>query len=282
MSRCCLLAALLAAPAFAQERASPGLDDLMHARNIAMGGAYRSLGYGAEAVGGNPAAIAMFKRYQIEASGLWDPVSNFGFGSASVADSASSELATGISYGLVTMGDGETRRTGHVNTVALAVAFGTYLSIGVAGRNHIITGYNDTNSITVNAGVVARPWDWLSISVSGHNLIDNFNPDIKRFFSAAVSGMWGTFSPAFEIKGDFNQPTPLFTIGTGIEYILADYVPLRVGYSYDGPRDVHAISFGAGFFYEGSGVDLGYRHEVNGPGRMLALTVKYQIGGGGG
>ena len=71
MFRWGLLAWLVATPVLAQEKASPGLDDLMHARNLAMGGAYRSLGYGAESVGGNPAAIAMFKRYQVEASGTW-------------------------------------------------------------------------------------------------------------------------------------------------------------------------------------------------------------------
>jgi hypothetical protein len=279
MFRWGLLASLVATPVLAQEKASPGLDDLMHARNLAMGGAYRSLGYGAESVGGNPAAIAMFKRYQVEASGTWDPVSNFLVGSAAVADSASSDLATGLSYHVITMGDGETRRTAHVNTLALAVAFGTYVSIGVAARNHIITGYNDTNSITMNAGVVVRPWEFLSLSVSAHNLIDNFNPDIQRFFSFAVSGMIARiFSPAFELKADFNQPVPRFTVGAGAEFLLADNFPLRAGYSYDGPRDVHAISFGLGFFLEGSGVDIAYKHEINGPGRLLALTIKYHVG----
>jgi hypothetical protein len=177
------------------------------------------------------------------------------------------------------MGDGETRRTAHINTLALAVAFGTYVSIGVAARNHIITGYNDTNSITMNAGIVVRPWEFLSLSVSGHNLIDNFNPDITRYFSAAISGMIARiFTPTVEIKADFNQPVARFTIGAGAEFLLADNFPLRAGYSYDGPREVHAISFGVGFFLEGSGVDVAYRHEINGPGRMLALTVKYHVG----
>lgn len=271
-----VLAVLLSLPALAQEKASPGLDDLMHARNVAMGGAYRSLGYGAESVGGNPAAIAMFKRYQVELAGSWDPVSNFLFGSTAIADSASSDLATGLTYHVVTMGDGETRRTAHINTLALAFAFGSYVSIGIAARNHIITGYNDTNSITMNAGIVVRPWEWLSLSVSGHNLIDNFNPDIQRFFSLAVSSMIARiFTPTVELKADFNQPVPRFTIGTGAEFLLADNFPLRAGYSYDGPRDVHAISFGLGFFMEGSGVDLAYKHEINGPGRILALTIKY-------
>ncbi len=278
MFRSGLLALLLALPALAQEKASPGLDDLMHARNVAMGGAYRSLGYGAESVGGNPAAIAMFKRYQVEASGSWDVVSNFLAGSVAVADSASSELATGLTYHIITMGDGETRRTAHVNTLALAVAFGSYVSIGISGRNHIITGYNDTNSITMNAGIVVRPIEYLSLSVSGHNLIDNFNPDITRYFSFAASGMIGRiFSPAFELKADFNLPVPRFVVGAGAEFLLAENFPLRAGYSYDGPRDVHAISFGVGFFLEGSGVDLAYKHEINGPGRMLALTIKYHV-----
>jgi hypothetical protein len=280
MLRWLSLCLVLALPAYGQEKASPGLDDLMHARNFGMGGAYRSLGYGAEAVGGNPASLALFRRYQVEASGAWDPTNNFLFGEVAVADSQSSELATGISYDIITMGDGETRRTAHVNTLALAYDLFGVVAIGVAARNHIITGYNDTNSITMNAGLVVHPFEWLSLSVSGHNLIDNYNPDIKRFFSFAASAMIaGSFTPAFELKGDFNDPIARFSVSTGAEYIVADNFPIRAGYSYDGPRDVHAISFGFGFFLEGSGVDIAYRHEINGPGRMLAVTIKYHTGG---
>ena len=37
------------------------------------------------------------------------------------------------------------------------------------------------------------------------------------------------------------------------------------------------VLVGVGFFLEGSGVDIAYKHEINGPGRLLALTIKYHV-----
>lgn len=281
MFRSCLCAAaLLASAAWAQDKAMPGFDDLMHARNLGMGGAYRPLGFGVESIGGNPAALALYKRYQVEASGAWDPATGFGFGTVGVADSASSELAMGMTYHLVTLGDGETRRTAHINTAAFAINIANVFAIGLSGRNHNIVLHNETNSVTMNAGIVIRPWEWLSVSASAHNIIDNFNPDIQRYFVFGASSLlFGQLSPVVDVKLDFNDPTRArASVAGGVEWLIGNSVPIRAGYSFDGLRDVHAIAFGAGFFAEGSGVDVGYRHEVNGPGRMIAITVKYQVG----
>lgn len=256
----------------------PNLGDVMQARNIAMGGAYESLGYGAEVIGGNPAALSLFKRYQIEANGAWDIPSGYATGSVSLADSVSSALAMGISYHFVTYGAFE-RRWAHLTTVAVALPLAEWLHLGLAGRHQVITGASNTNSITLTAGLVIKPWEWLSLGFSGHNLIPNYNSDVTRFFVASISGQFaGQLSPVFDLKLDLNQPTPRFAYQAGLEWLIAMRFPLRVGYQLDAIGNHQYLSGGVGWFVEGSGFDVSYRHELLGQeGRLLALTVKLQL-----
>jgi hypothetical protein len=55
-------------------------------------------------------------------------------------------------------------------------------------------------------------------------------------------------------------------------------VPLRAGFVYDQiAGNAKYLSFGSGFFYQGSGVDIAYRHEIGGfNGRLIAITIKLQ------
>lgn len=276
--RCWLLVALLSTQAFAQTAASPSLEDLMHARNVGMGGAYRPLGYGAEAVTGNPAALSMYKRYQLELSGSWDVAQPFGFGTIALADSATTEIAAGIAYHLVTLGSGDTQRTAHLSTVALALPFGQVVHLGLSIRHQLFTGANDNNSLTMNAGLIVKPLEFLTLSVSGHNLIDVRNREVPRFLSFGAAVNFGMLSGCAEGRADFGDPSHVrWAAAGGVEYIAGALVPLRFGYSWDGIRNSQSIGMGIGLFIEGSGVDFGYQHELGGNnGRLLALTLKLQ------
>ncbi len=281
LQRLPLLMTVMAASAWAQTSTpvvGPTLNDLQQARNIAMGGAFESLGYGAEVIAGNPAALSLYKRYQIEANGAWDVPSGYVTGGVALADSSSSALAMGISYNFMTFGAFD-RRWAHLTTVALAFAIADWLHIGLSGRHQVITGATNTNSITMGAGVILKPWDWLSLGFSGHNLIPNYNSDVVRYFVASVSSqIAGQLSPVFDLRMDFNQPTPRFAFMGGAEWLIASHFPLRVGYQADNIGHHQYISGGAGWFVDGSGFDLSYRHEIKGDeGRLIALTVKLQL-----
>ncbi|MDP1915516.1 MAG: hypothetical protein Q8L14_04665 [Myxococcales bacterium] len=256
----------------------PDLRDMMHARNLAMGGAYHSMGYGAESIGGNPAAIAAFKRYQIEASGAWDVPNGMGFGTLGLADSTN-QIAGGISYHFVTYG-GLERRYGHITTMAIAYSIAQWIHLGLAGRHHVLVGASNTNSITMNAGLLIKPAEFISIGVSGHNLINNFNRDITRYFVASASLLIvGQLTPCFDLRADFNLPTPRFAYHAGLEWLIAMAFPLRVGYQHDDIMNHRYLSGGLGYFNQGSGIDIAYRHELGGAeGRLISVTIKIQLG----
>ncbi len=278
MVRSLLLVLSLSLPAAAQTPAGPGLSDLMQARNFGMGGGYNALGYGAEVVGGNPAGLSLYKRYQLEAGGAWDVPNGYGFGMVALADSATSALSMGLSYHFATWG-GTDRRWGHITTVALALPLAEFLHLGVSARHHVITGATNTNSITMTAGLVVRPVSFLTIGLSGHNLIPNYNPDVARFFVVSFAGQFlGQLSPTFDLRMDFNGPQTRLAYQGGVEWLAGMSFPLRLGYTYDGIENHQYIGGGLGYFSEGSGLDVSYRHELGGAqGQLIALTVKMQL-----
>lgn len=263
--------------ALGQSAVSPDLRDLMAARNLAMGGAFESLGYGTEAITGNPAAVSLYKRYVTEATGTWDIPLGYGNASLGIMDSTAA-VAAGVSYQFVTFG-GTERRWAHLTTLAVSLPLGDILHLAVAGQYHALVGASNTSSFSVNAGLIFHPATWLTLGLSGHNLISNYNVDLSRYFVASVSSLlFSQLTPAFDLRGDFNQATPRFAFAGGLEWLIAETVPVRAGYQYDGIASHQYISFGLGYFSNGSGVDVAYRHELSGEaGRMVSLTVKLQV-----
>lgn len=256
---------------------APDIRDAMSARNVAMGGAYESLGYGAEAITGNPAAISIYKRYVMEATGSWDVPLGYGYASLGIMDSTA-PVAAGVSYQFVTFGGAE-RRWAHLTTLAVSVPIGDIVHLALAGQQHVIVGASSTNSISGNAGVIFHPAAWLTMGISGHNLISNYNVDLSRYFVASVSSLIaGQFTPAFDLRVDFNQPDPRFAFSGGLEWLIAETIPVRAGYQYDGISGHQYLSFGLGYFSSGNGVDIAYRHELTGQaGRMVSLSLKLQV-----
>lgn len=272
-----VLVASLLLPAAAPAQAGTGLRDVMHARNYAMGGAYRAHGLGAEAIAGNPAALPLYRRYQLELTGAWDAQTKFGFGSLAIADSATSEIAAGVSYDYVSLGRGEERRTVHLNTLALAVPLGGSFFLGASGRHVLMPGR--ANAVTMDAGLLIRPVPSLAIAASGHNLIDIHNPDVTRYFQLGSAFLGNLFTAAFDVRADFqDEEAPQLSYGAGLEYVTGNAFPVRGGYSYSAVTRTHFLSGGLGLITEGGGMDLAYRHELGGAGsRMLALTIKVQV-----
>ncbi len=269
-----LLSTLLG-PALCAAQSPPGIIDLMHARNFAMGGAYRALGGGGESVGGNPAAMVTQKMYAFELTGAWDSETKFGFASASIVDSQTSQLAAGLSYHFVSLGRGEDQRTAQVTSLGLAAPLSETVYVGVAGRHLLISG--TANAITLDAGLLVRVSDALKVAVSGHNLIDIRHPEMSRYYAVGLVYGVGALTAAADLRVDFAAvPSTQVAYGAGLEYVVSGAFPLRAGYSHDNITGNEFLSAGIGFQTSGNGgIDFGYRHELGGTkGRLFALTLK--------
>ncbi|PTL79051.1 hypothetical protein [Vitiosangium sp. GDMCC 1.1324] len=283
-----LSALLLSTLALAQEDAGAGtvtapraedLRDILSARAYGMGGAWRALGVGAESGTGNPATLAAFHTYRIEATGAWDWVGKDAFGMVALADSSTSMLAAGVSYQLVSLGKGAERATAHVNTVSMALPIAESLMIGVTSRYLLMRGARQANALTGDAGILFRPSEAFSLGVSAHNLINTGNPELTRYYSAHAGVFAGMLTIAADVRADFetnNRTT--FTYNGGLEYILGQNIPVRAGYTWDGFTRSSQLGVGIGVLTQGGGIDLAYRHDFGGEnGRLIALTFKVQV-----
>jgi len=266
---------LVLAPALVNAQTEPSLRDVMHARSLATGEAYRGTGLGADIVDGNPAMMSVYRRYQIELSGTWDPGNRFAYGSASLCDSQTNRVAGGLSYQIVSLGQGATRRTAHLNTIAVGFPVFEFLHVGVAGRHVSMTGAETANAITIDAGLALKLGS-LALSAAGHNLVDIHHPDLSRYFVFSGGFVSGTFSLGADVRADLGSSSARVMYAGGAEYVFGNSLPVRVGYAYDSGSGSHFLSGGIGFFSESGGIDVAYRHELNGRGRMLALTFRMQ------
>jgi opacity protein-like surface antigen len=275
-----LLALCLSTTVYAQSDVED-LRDIQSARAYAMGGAYRALGLGTEAVLGNPAAIAMWRMYRMEAHGAWDTAGKDAFAGVSLMDAKTSELAAGLDYHILSLRSGEGRATAHFSTLAFALPITQGVFIGTSIHYLRLTGPRRANSSTVDAGLLLRFSDSFTAGFSAHNLIDTQNPELTRYYSAHVGYLTGLLTVAADVRADFeSQDKRILTYSAGVEYILGQVLPVRLGYTYDGFSKASQLGMGLGFMTEsGGGIDLGYRHDLGGDkGRLLALTIKLQVG----
>lgn len=267
----CVSTAALAQPA-------EDLRDVMSARAYGMGGAYRALGLGTEAVLGNPAAMALFPAYRVEATGAWDVERKEGLLGISVLDAASSKLAMGIDYHWVSLGRGGARSSAHLSSLGVGLPLSQAVMVGAVARYLRLSGESRyANSVTADAGLLLRLSPSFIAGASAHNLIDTGNSELTRYFTAHVGVLTQQLTLAGDVRADFvTDDKSTFTYSAGLEYLFGQLLPVRAGYTYDGFKKVSQLSTGLGFISEGGGgLDLAYRHDLGGEkGRLLALTLK--------
>jgi len=270
-----LLLQLLLHPLLALGQSEPNLSDLMRARNYGMGGAYRSVALGGEAITGSPAALALRRRYEFELSGAFDSQTKFGYGSIAVIDSQTSDLAAGISYHFASLGRGDQQRSVNLTTLGAATAVTENIFIGLAVKYLLESGAVSANALTMDVGLLVRLSDSLIASFTGQNLIDIRKMDLSRYYALGLAYVAGPFTVAVDARADFTGPSSRFAYHGGVEYVLGGAFPLRAGYAHDNILQTDFISGGIGLAGKGGGIDFAYRHELrDGGGRLFALTLR--------
>jgi hypothetical protein len=270
----CLLLLALPLPALAQV----SVRDTAHARSIGMGGAYRALGLGADALLGNPASMSLLKAYQIELTGAYDFAARDGYGILALRDSSTSDLAAGLNYQFLAMGTPAARRFGHLATLGISFPIGNALIIGASGKYFNQSGAARANAGTMDVGLAVRPGGGLVIGLGAHNVVDTTQPELARFFTGSLAYLGSSFNVALDVRSTLRGDTGAPMLNLGGEYMFGQSFLARLGYAHDFFTSQNFGSIGVGFFGEGGGVDLAYRHEFgNLDGRLLTLTARLQM-----
>lgn len=246
------------------------------ARGGALGGALRAFGNSTDAVFTNPANMAAGELYHIGAVGeFWPEARRYLFGAA-VVDSLTGRVAGGLGGYYMTQDPDGIDRSGGEGRLALAFPFsekfmlgatGKYLQLrqdgpGPFGRDPFSGGLRRRSfakTFSVDLGATVTPTKGFSIGLLGANLTNPAHGLLPLNVGGGIGVGSRTFTLEADVLGDFttwNRNT--VRAMAGFELLVADAVPLRLGYRYDDGAESHAISAGLGY------VDRSFSAAVSG------------------
>jgi len=270
-----------------------GYGEFETTRSAAMGGALRAAGNGTTAPFLNPAGMALSKVYHLEAYGQGSPETERHAYGGVIVDSLTSRLAGGlaVSGGFLDAGDPATSLDRSWIDVRLALAYPIVdeLSLGLGGRFLKLTegGYGPLgdsrvsgglksdggegrsamqNLPTFDAGLAIRAGEIVRIGASGQNL--TFQGD--GLLPATVGGGIAVATDNFTIEVDgvadlTSYVDPTARVMAGGELLVADALPLRLGYRFDQGASSHAISGGLGYLTREFMIEASVRRTIAGP-----------------
>ena len=245
------------------------------ARLLGLAEAQRALTSGNDSIYVNPAGIAISKMYSAEANYLDDFRGSDRRVNASVIDSQAGPVAGGLAYTYYkrrpdSSTNDTVRSEAHRVELSTAMQLAEGFAFGVTSRYmNVKRTVNDEkddelsyNIFTLDAGIQWRIWQGLSVGLVGYNLTNSSKEEIPISWGAGLGWQFGAFSAEADVRYNAKVGNPTFSFGAG--YVIAEYVPLRAGVSYDRRAKTVAISAGLGFVLDRLHIDVGYRQLVNG------------------
>lgn len=268
-------------------------------RSAAMGGAMRAAGNGTTGVYMNPASMTSTRVYHIEAQAQVTPEFGRHVYGGTIVDSVTSRLAGGFAVnGGFLDGDGIDRSWIDVRlalaypiTDAFSVGFGgRYLKVvqdglGPLGESKASGGLRDDgggrfaleNLPTFDAGIAIRAGDILRIGLSGQNLSYPDDGLLPTTFGGGLAIATEDFTIEADGVADFTSYEEIAArIMGGGELLVADAVPIRLGYRFDQGAASHAISGGVGYLGREFSIEGAVRRTIVGPdATVLVFSVAY-------
>lgn len=255
------------------------------ARGLGLGLGLRAATLATSALAYNPAALSNGKLYHAEGSADYlDDVDTFALGAA-IAESHPSQVSAGVAArGFLSGDDGGYH--GWDGRIALGVPVSDQFSLGVAGRYMSVgTEVRDENTGELNDVELTEGFSFdaslrfaigqaVQVSAMAYNFFGADSPLRPR-----LAGLSMAFVPtpklAIGVDALFDLDTfstTEKTLGAAAELLLGKYFPVRAGYVWDDPRDLHFVTFGLGYTSPTAAVDLGVRQGVIGHHNTRILT----------
>jgi hypothetical protein len=272
-------------------------------RSGAMGGALRALGSGTSALFLNPSAMTTTRVYHIEAQAQLSPEAGRQIYGGNVVDSVTGRLAGGASFSGGFVDPNATHRSLLDVRAGLAFPVSDRFSIGLGGRwlklnqesvtapftvDGISGGLGDpagsraarfsfVNSLTFDVGVTAKLGDHVYLAAVGQNLTYPNN----GLLPTTVGGGLGFANANLSIEGDgiadlnsWGKPTARVMVGG--EYLVADHVPIRIGYRFDQGAALHTLSAGLGYISPEFSIEGTVKRSLSQPGvTTMIFSVAY-------
>ncbi len=269
--RCALVLLLVAGAAAADNRVqdpgSPWPTTVDMPRATAMGGAHSAIATGNDALAVNPAGLAQFRRYHLEVDGLYDSKFPAQAVLASLVDSATGPVASGVLWSRWASGQPSGRGEGWSLGLAYSGVIGPGLFLGGETKYlHFHTPDGMVQKLVQDVGFLAKRgnFSWAAV-------VQNLSVDkVPLFPILATAGVaWGTDSDwhlAFDYRADFSDTSNVKSrLAGGVEMLVGDALALRGGATWDTSAKQWWLSAGVGLLTEKGGIQLVWRRRVEGP-----------------
>lgn len=267
-----------------------------------MAGAQQVWGGSTTAVFVNPANLALYRVYHLEGIAAFGPEARRQSYGGAVVDSSTSRLAGGVGGTWSQLDPDGIRRQWTDLRLALAYPLADRVHVGVTGR-YLRLNQGTTrgpfgaslasdgtstaaivNEFTFDAGAAISITEQLRVAINGRNLTAPGTGLVPLGLGGGVGWSNKTVTVEADTLVDFT------TFGSararamiGTEVLLADRVPLRVGYRYDAGTKTHALGFGAGYVDRRFSFELGARRDVvaDHPATTIGAGLRFFIDAGG-
>lgn len=265
--------------------AVPGTADAQHreggASKSALGkaDAVRASGFSNEALYFNPAGMAQIQLYSIEAGYTYVNEVGGHVADVSIVDSVTNQfLAAGLGYTYIDSDQvpgfdvgGANTRIGHQLRAALASGYRSqqlsiFLGAGLRWLNLTLDDRDSVDPVTMDVGALLVVGNLFRVGVVGHNVIEH--PDerneLPRQLGVGASFYTSSFLAEFDTVIDFDTALEARAkYSLGLEYDIAQMVPVRAGYQFDQVSERHRITVGLGYHSNIVAVDVGFMQDVS-------------------
>ena len=254
------------------------------ARPAGMGEAQIALSDGTAGTWHNPAGLARAYMYAIEGTFAYTPTGNVL--SAAIVDSKTNpKISAGVGLGYYfSRGEGPEVTALDIRVPLAVPVVPDRVSIGLGGR-YVRAKAGELeilNGFSLDAGALFRLWEGLHAGVTAKNLIDPCKNVLCEGFApltvgAGIGYSTSPFAGAADVEFDFSGPDVGINVDVGGEYLIAEMVPVRLGYQYKSLLESNTLTAGSGWRSKTAGIDIGYQHNLSASqfGRLLLGVSVY-------
>ncbi len=263
---CCALPLAARADNLATDPGAPFPGTIGMSRSLALGGADAAIATSNDALVTNPAGLAQSQRYHFELDGAIDARFPAQGVMASIVDSKSTPVASGILFSRWASGQPAGRAEGWLLGFAYAYPYGAFFLGGETKYLRFHTPDGLVQKVAQDIGLLARRGSVSYAAVVQNIAFSSLGPLFPLTTTAAVA--WGRdidWHLALDYKADLSDTNHIKSkFSGGLEYLLEESIALRVGGTYDPTNKLAYLTFGVGILAEIGGVHLAFRRRIEG------------------
>jgi hypothetical protein len=263
---CLLLCAAAQAEKLVTDPGAPWPTTVDLPRATAMGGAHSAIATANDALTVNPAGLSQSRRYHFEIDGVYDSGWPAQGVTASIVDSASSPVGSGILFSR--WGSGQPGGRGEGWSLGFSYSSPIGQSLFSGGQTKFLR-YRGPEGLSAkwaqDLGVLSRrgSFSWAAV-------VQNISTEkLPLFPLTGVLGVaWGDdrdWHLAIDYKADFSDTSHVkHKAALGLEALVGDSIALRGGATWDASAHLWWMSAGVGLLTERGGLQLVWRRRVSG------------------